>query len=227
MHPIGPDTHRAFRVGFIIPQTVQAFAARLNDANLSRACAFAPLPSPPPLQLPTLLVTDEGAVRSTCIAGAVARCRHPSCAQVSQVQPCSRHSQSAKAVFNCPSTSPTSATAPLLCCGNSLSCALTSIPLSFACSPASATPTTRTPQIPSSFSLLLIPPTSPFGRPSGAPCLPHPLNALRVKRQGKRANGRAVSLIVLPPEQEQLLGPDSAWFLELQPCRWKWTEDQK
>jgi CBF/Mak21 family len=48
MHPIGPDTHRAFRVEFIIPQTVQAFAARLNDANLSRACAFAPLPHPPP-----------------------------------------------------------------------------------------------------------------------------------------------------------------------------------
>ena len=48
MHPIGPETHRAFRVGFIISQTVQAFAARLNDANLSRACAFAPLPSPPP-----------------------------------------------------------------------------------------------------------------------------------------------------------------------------------
>jgi len=61
-----------------------------------------------------------------------------------------------------------------LCCGNSLSCALTSTPLSFACSPASATPTTRTPQSPSSFSRLLIPPKSPFARPSGAPCLPHP-----------------------------------------------------
>jgi hypothetical protein len=54
MHPIGPETHRAFRVGFIISQTVQAFAARLNDANLSRACAFAPLPSPPPPPPPPL-----------------------------------------------------------------------------------------------------------------------------------------------------------------------------
>ena len=33
------------------------------------------------VQLPTLLVTDEDAVRSMCIAAALARCRHPSCSK--------------------------------------------------------------------------------------------------------------------------------------------------
>ena len=43
-----------------------------------------PRVGPPPhnaVQLPTLLVNDEGAVRSMCIAAAVARCRHPSCSK--------------------------------------------------------------------------------------------------------------------------------------------------
>ena len=34
-----------------------------------------------PSQLPTFLITDDRAVRSMCIAAALARCRHPSCAK--------------------------------------------------------------------------------------------------------------------------------------------------